>query len=279
MLKTGQLVLLVSPKGKHYFRVPRPGEVLNTHDGTIQMDEVIDVGFGGEIKTHLGRVYTVLRPSLYDVVKGVRRKTQILYPKEIGYLVMKLGIGPGARVVEAGCGSGGLTTALAWFVGTEGRVVTHDRRPEFCSLCRDNLEWAGMADRVEIHERDVGIDGFAATDADALFLDVRTPWEYLDKIPACLVPGSPLGFLLPTTNQVQELLAGLERGPFLQIEVLEILLRRYKPTAERFRPMDRMVAHTGFLVFARLAGANAVSSECVSERSGSESVDVFLDFS
>lgn len=93
--------------------------------------------------------------------------------------------------------------------------------------------------------------GFHAHAADALFLDVREPCDYVRYIPEAVVPGAPIGFLLPTTNQVQDLLKELEQGPFRQIEVLEILLRHYKPVPERLRPDDRMVAHTGFLIFAR----------------------------
>lgn len=103
---------------------------------------------------------------------------------------------------------------------------------------------------VELHNRDVA-EGFAVTGADALFLDVRTPWEYLDHALAAVRPGASFGFLLPTVDQVSKLLLGLERGPFADVEVCEILIRRWKPVADRLRPEDRMTAHTGFLVFAR----------------------------
>ena len=104
------------------------------------------------------------------------------------------------------------------------------------------------------------IPGDPATDpsgADALFLDVRTPWDHLEAAAAVVRPGAPVGFLLPTTNQISELLAALEDSPFEDVEVLEILVRRYKPVPERLRPEDRMVAHTGFLVFARHGGRAA----------------------
>ena len=96
--------------------------------------------------------------------------------------------------------------------------------------------------------------------ADALFLDVRTPWDHLEAAAAVVAPGAPVGFLLPTTNQISELLAALEPSPFEDVEVLEILVRRYKPVPERLRPEDRMVAHTGFLVFARHGGRAALQS-------------------
>ena len=250
MIPAGQLFLLISQKGKRYLRKLETGGEVHTHDGKLLMDEVAEVGFGQYVKTHLGRPYLVLKPTLHDLIKGVKRQTQIMYPKEIGYLMMKLGIGPGSTVIESGTGSGGLTTALAWFVGDNGKVITYERRADFFKLAGKNLERVGLSNRVEQVNQNIE-DGFLHSGADALFLDVRTPWEYLHSIPQAVIPGAMCGFLLPTVNQVSELLRGLEDGPFADLEVLEILVRHWKPVADRLRPEDRMVAHTGFLVFAR----------------------------
>ena len=250
MLEPGQLVMLLNAKDKRYFVSAQEGQVMHTNEGILNLDEVRAAGWGRQVLTHKGYPFTVMRPTLYDLVKSVKRRTQIIYPKEIGYIAMKLGIGPGCRIVEAGCGSGGLTTALAWLVGDTGKVYTYERREEFYTLCRQNLERIGLAHRVEQFHHDIA-EGFHAHEADALFLDVREPCDYVQHIPGAVVPGAPVGFLLPTTNQVQDLLKSLQAGPFRQIEVLEIFLRHYKPVPERLRPDDRMVAHTGFLVFAR----------------------------
>lgn len=250
MIDTGDLVLLISPKGKRYLHKLDPEQEVHTHDGKIRMSEVAEAGYGRHVRTHMGRAYLVLKPTLHDLIKRVKRQTQIMYPKEIGYLVLKMGIGPGATVIESGTGSGGLTTALAWFVGDSGKVITYERREEFYRLAGKNLARTGLAHRVEQVNADIA-DGISHTGADALFLDVRTPWEYLHHIPGAVIPGAMCGFLLPTTNQVCDLLRGLEGGPFSDIEVMEILVRHYKPVADRLRPEDRMVAHTGFLIFAR----------------------------
>ncbi|MFW5488511.1 MAG: tRNA (adenine-N1)-methyltransferase [Desulfovibrio sp.] len=251
MIETGSLVLLVSPRGKRYMRRIEDGAELHTNEGKLALADVAKAGYGARVKTHMGREYKVYRPTLYDLCKNVKRQTQIIYPKEIGYIIMRLGIGPGMRVVECGSGSGSLTVALSWFVGPTGKIYTYERREEFFKLCSRNLRWAGLDDgRVEQVNHNIE-EGFIHTDADALFLDVRTPWEYLDSVAKAVRPGAPVGFLLPTVNQVSYLVEGLQKGPFEDVEVVEILLRRYKTVPDRMRPEDRMVAHTGFLVFAR----------------------------
>lgn len=276
MIQSGELVLLISHKGKRYLRKLEAGGEVHTHDGKLLMDDVAEAGFGQYVKTHLGRPYLILKPTLHDLIKGVKRQTQIMYPKEIGYLMMKLGIGPGSTVIESGTGSGGLTTALAWFVGDTGRVITYERRADFFKLAGKNLERVGLSHRVEQVNQNIE-DGFLHSGADALFLDVRTPWEYLPSIPKAVIPGAMCGFLLPTVNQVSDLLRGLEEGPFADPEVLEILVRRWKPVADRLRPEDRMVAHTGFLVFARYMEPPQATAKSEESASVAEELQGLLD--
>lgn len=247
----GELVIIVTPKGKRSLRRVEENQDMHTHDGILRMADVAEAPFGSEVLTSMGTPYRLQRPTLYDLVKGVKRQTQILYPKDIGFICMKLGVGPARTVIEAGTGSGSLTVALSWFAGPSGRVHTFEAREEFHKLARRNLQWAGVGDNVTMHCQDIA-DGFGdVRDADALFLDVRTPWEYLRHIPRTVCPGAALAFLLPTVDQVSRLLLGLEQGPFAEVEVCEILVRYWKPIADRLRPEDRMVAHTGFLIFAR----------------------------
>lgn len=251
MIEAGQLVLVISPKAKRYMHVLDPAKEIHTHDGRILMADIAEAGFGGIVRSHLGCPYRVLKPTVYELIKGVKRQTQIMYPKEIGYLLLKLGVSPGSRVIECGTGSAGLTLALATYVGDTGKVYTYERREEFYKNAQKNLARVGLSHRVEQHLANIEETGFLQTGADALFLDVREPQDCLHLIPPAVTPGATCGFLLPTTNQVSDLLRGLEQGPFTEIEALEILVRRYKCVADRLRPEDRMVAHTGYLVFAR----------------------------
>jgi tRNA (adenine57-N1/adenine58-N1)-methyltransferase len=252
MIESGELIQLVSPKGKRYLRIADPDDVLHTHDGRLELSSVFGIEFGQSVQTHLGRPYRVIKPTIHDLIKNVERRTQIIYPKDIGYIVLKLGVGPGSVIVEAGGGSGSLTLALAWFVGKEGMVHSFERREQFRDLCRKNLERVGLQDRVTLHLRDIEQGFGLPEEAQSLFMDVRTPWDYLEQIPPAVRNGAPVGFLLPTTNQVADLLAAMEGLPFTDQEVVELLLRRYKPVADRVRPEDRMVAHTGYLLFARV---------------------------
>lgn len=250
MPKYGELIILVTPKGKRSLRRLMENQDVHGEGGVIKAAQLVEAEFGDEVLTHQGVPYRLKKPTLYDLVRGIKRHTQIIYPKDIGYICMRLGVGNGTKVIEAGSGSGSLTIAMSWFSGDKGHVYTYEAREEFYNLVKKNLEWAGVGHNVTQYNRDIA-EGFEQTDADALFLDVRTPWEYLDQVAAAVKPGASLAFLLPTVDQVSKLLYGLERGPFDDVEVEEIFTRRWKTTPDRLRPEDRMVAHTGFLVFAR----------------------------
>jgi tRNA (adenine57-N1/adenine58-N1)-methyltransferase len=247
----GELAIIMTPRGKRRLMRLEEGRDLHTGEGVLRMADVARADFGAEVATSLGVPCRIQRPTIYDLIRGVKRQTQIMYPKDICYICMRLGVGPGRTVIEAGSGSGGLTVGLSWFSGPTGHVHSFEAREEFHKLARRNLEWAGLGQNVTLRHHDIA-EGFSGvTGADALFLDVRTPWDYLCHIPAAVKPGASLAFFLPTMDQVGALLLGLEQGPFDDTDVCELLLRRWKPTPDRLRPEDRMIAHTGFLIFAR----------------------------
>ena len=143
-----------------------------------------------------------------------------------------------------------MTTALAYAVGKEGRVISYEVKPDVQNLAHKNLNRYGLASRVDFKLRDIE-NGFDETDVDSVFLDVPNPHDYVGQVRAALKPGGFLCLLVPTVNQVEKTLYALRRGNFAFREVCEILLRYFKPEPSRLRPTDRMVAHTGYLVFAR----------------------------
>jgi tRNA (adenine57-N1/adenine58-N1)-methyltransferase len=152
--------------------------------------------------------------------------------------------------MEAGTGSGSMTTALAYAMGNEGRVISYEVKEDVQNLARKNLIRFGLDSRVDFKLRDIE-KGFDETDADSFFLDVPNPYDYVNQVRAALKPGGYLCCLIPTFNQVEKTLLALRQGNFAFVEVCEILLRYYKAEPARIRPTDRMVAHTGFLLFAR----------------------------
>ncbi|MBN2147837.1 MAG: tRNA (adenine-N1)-methyltransferase [Anaerolineales bacterium] len=246
----GDLALLISAQNKRFIILLDPDARLETHRGVLHHHDLIGLAWGSRVKSHLGSPFVILQPSLSDLLLETRRNTQIMYPKDIGYILVTMGIGPGQHVIEAGSGSGAFTTALAHAVGPQGRVTSYEVRPEMLRLAEKNLERLGMADRVTFKLHDISA-GFDEADVDALFLDVPSPEDYISQSRLALKSGGQFGSILPTTNQVSRLLIALKREQFAFIDVCETMLRFYKAVPDRLRPTDRMVAHTGFLIFAR----------------------------
>jgi tRNA (adenine57-N1/adenine58-N1)-methyltransferase len=246
----GDLVELTSMRRGFFILRLEKGKVLQTHRGVISHDDLIGKEWGSKIMSHLDKPFFLYPVTLSSMLKNTKRNTQILYPKDIGYILITLGIGPGSRVIEAGTGSGGLTQALAYYVGDTGHVYSYESRPQMLDLARKNLSLLELTNRVDFKLRDI-IEGFDETSIDALFLDVPTPQDYIQQAKTALRPGGSFGCILPTANQVIKLLSALRRNDFSFIDVCEIILRFYKPEEDRFRPTDRMVAHTGYLIFAR----------------------------
>ncbi len=247
-------VLLLSPRGKRFFLRLVRGDRFHTHRGIIEHDALIGASFGSAISSHMGETFYLLKPTIHDELMSLKRASQIIYPKEIGMILLKLGIRAGDRIIDAGTGSGALTMAFAHALFPHGRVYTYDVRKDMLNVARHNLSRVGLADMVEFIHRDIEL-GFLHQEADALFLDVREPWLYLDQAMAALADGGRLGILVPTTNQIVALLEAVSNYPLVSIEVMETFLRAYKPVPGRLRPKDTMVGHTGYLIFAlKVAG-------------------------
>lgn len=246
----GDLVQLVGLNHKHFIIRLQIGGVFQTHRGVLKHDEMIGQPYGTQIFSHNGAPFFLLQPALGDLLRTLKRNTQILYPKDIGYIMTTMGIGPGMHILESGTGSGALTCAFAYAVGPQGRVTTYEARQEMQDMARSNAKKLELEDRVVFKLGNVA-DGFEERGVDALFFDLPNPYDYIHVAREALKPGGFFGCIVPTVNQVSDLLIALRREKFAFIDVCELILRFYKPEPNRLRPTDRMVAHTGFLVFAR----------------------------
>jgi tRNA (adenine57-N1/adenine58-N1)-methyltransferase len=249
-IQKGDLVQLVGISHKNFILQLIEGQKLETHRGILAHNDLIGKQWGSQVFSHTGAPFYILQPALGDLITNTRRTTQILYPKDIGFILMNMGIGPGQHIVEAGTGSGAMTTAIAHAVGPQGHLTTYEIREEVINLARKNLTQLEMQERVTFKHRDV-IEGFDEKNVIALFMDIPKPESCIPQVKHALISGGFFGCIVPTTNQVIQLLTVLRKEGFAFVEVCELMLRYYKPVVQRFRPADRMVAHTGFLVFAR----------------------------
>ena len=244
------LIQLVGLRHKSFIFTLEKGKELHTHRGVVKHDDLIGKSWGSQIFSHNGSPFFLLQPSLPDILKNTKRATQIMYPKEIGYILLHMGIVPGTKIIEAGTGSGSFTTALAYYTGEHGKVYSYEIKQETQQIARKSIEKLGLSSRVEFKVKDIS-EGFDETGVDAIFLDVANAYDFMHIVKHSLKPGGYFGSILPTTNQVIKLLITLRQNDFAFVDVCDISLKYYKSEPLRFRPADRMIAHTGYLIFAR----------------------------
>ncbi|TET64071.1 tRNA (adenine-N1)-methyltransferase [Candidatus Bathyarchaeota archaeon] len=251
-IKEGNYVLLYLGRRKTYLVKVEKGKSFHTHRGFIEFDDLIGKEYGSTVLSNLRAEFTVLRPLLRDYIMKSVRRTQITYPKDVALMVMFSGIGPGSRVVEAGTGTGALTTALAHYVKPDGRVYSYEIREEFLKNAEKNLKRVGLADFVELKNNDV-IAGIDESDVDAVILDLATPWLVVPHAYTALKSCGTVISFSPTIDQVVKTVESLKDNSFVDIETVECLMRRMQTERGRTRPQTLMTGHTGYITFARKA--------------------------
>lgn len=248
IINAGERVMLIDQKDRRYLISLRPGASFHTHAGIVQHDDIIGRDEGDSVDGSSGRPFLVLRPMLSDVVLKMPRGAQVIYPKDLGAILMAADIGPGMKVLEAGIGSG----ALSMTILRAGALITgYEIREDFAQRAKDNVTaMLGEDVHYDIQIRDVteGIDG---TDFDRVVLDMPEPWAVVEHAEKALRPGGIFLAYLPTINQTQQLRQTLDRHAFGLAETVEILRRTWHIDGRSVRPDHRMVAHTGFLTSAR----------------------------
>jgi len=247
LIQAGDRVLVLTDDNSRYLITLKEGSIFGTHLGNILHEEIIGKEYGDLIKIGRNTAY-LLKPGIVDHIFNLNRRTQIVYPKDMGFIILMLDIKEGDLVVECGSGSGSMTSAFARYVGSNGKVVSYERREKFMERARDNVNQLGVGDRVEFKLKDIE-EGIDEKEADAFFLDVPDPVPHLKEVLRSLKGGGRFCVLCPTTNQVQSVLETLSEEDVVDIEVWETFVRKMKINPKRFRPEDRMVGHTAYLIF------------------------------
>ena len=251
-INEGDNVLLYLDQRRTYLVTVERGKSLHTHKGLIQLDELIGKEYGTRIVSSMGVEFVALRPTVRDHVFKMLRKTQITYPKDIALIVMFSGIGPGSRVVEAGTGTGALTSALAFYVKPTGRVYSYEIRQEFMDTALKNLRRVSVSEYVELKNKDITL-GVDEEDVDAIILDMATPWLVIPHAYPALKGSGALVSFSPTIDQAVKTVEALEQNGFVDIETIECLIRRMQVERGKTRPETLMTGHTGYITFARKA--------------------------
>jgi tRNA (adenine57-N1/adenine58-N1)-methyltransferase catalytic subunit len=251
-LAAGERVLLLDSKQRRHLVTLAPGGEFHSHTGIVRHDDLIGRDEGITVRTTMGARLVVVRPTLGEYVLEMPRGAQVIYPKDLGPILLLADIFPGAKVLESGVGSGALTMTLLRAIGPTGSVVGYELRDDFAARAQRNV--AGLLGedvplRVEVRD---AYDGIDEEGLDRIVLDLPEPWRVVKHAVSALRPGGILLAYLPTIGQVARLREELAQSPFGMAQTLEVMHRTWHVDGQSVRPDHRMVAHTGFLTHARL---------------------------
>lgn len=251
-LREGEAVIFFDRKEREYLKRLERGKKLSVRGGSIPVEEILGQEEGIIVRSSMNEPFLVLRPTLAQLIPNLPRQAQVIYPKDIGIVLVWADIFPGAKVIEAGVGPGAMSIALLRAVGPAGSLISYEIREDFAKMARDNVShYYGPAAHWTLKVEDVA-EHLDESDVDRIILDLPEPWHLLEKAWKALRPGGIVLSYLPTILQVKSLVDALrERRGFACIEIMESLMRYWHIKGLSVRPQHRMVAHTGFVTVAR----------------------------
>jgi tRNA (adenine57-N1/adenine58-N1)-methyltransferase catalytic subunit len=249
----GERVMLIDPRGRRFLVRLQGGGTFHYHAGMVPHDLILGSDEGTVVHSTTGSSLTALRPRLADYILKMPRGPQVIYPKDIGALLIEGDIAPGTLVLEAGSGSGALTAALCRATGPGGKVISYEVRADFHERAFANVEafFGKIPDWLDLRLGDVREVPATGERFDRVMLDLPEPWAVLAEVGEVLLAGGLLCTFLPTTNQVQQSVLSMEEAGYSDVYTFEVLTRSWHVTDRSVRPDHRMVAHTGFITVGR----------------------------
>jgi tRNA (adenine57-N1/adenine58-N1)-methyltransferase len=252
----GERALLVDRRGRRYLITLRAGDKFHFHQGFVEHDAIIGSSEGVKLAASSGAPLIAYRPSLADFILKMPRGAQVIYPKDVGLILVEADVYPGATVLEAGTGSGALTLALVRAVGERGKVISFEARDDFAARARSNIEsfLGKIPDALELRVGDV-TEATLDEPVDRVVLDLPEPWTVLEAALTAMRPGAIFCSYVPSTTQVAQTTEALRAAGLGEIATREVLIRGWHVEGASVRPEHRMVGHTGFVTTARFLGA------------------------
>ncbi len=247
--ESSYVLLFHTPRKKWLTKVAQDKK-FHTHLGIIDVSSIIGMEYGSAIRTTEGKLIFLMEPSIHDFIMKSERKTQIVYPKDLGYIVARTGLKNGSKVLEVGTGSGALATFMASIVKPEGHIYSFDVNSDFMEIAKRNLEKAGMAKYVTMHQHDPH-QGVDIRNVDVATVDLGDPWTVVDQVHDALKGGGAFVAICPTMNQIERTAAQLKKSGYADIDCVELMIRNIEAREGMTRPSMRMIGHTTYLVFAR----------------------------
>ncbi|MFL6526388.1 MAG: tRNA (adenine-N1)-methyltransferase [Nitrososphaera sp.] len=247
--ESSYVLLFHNPRKKWLIKVSSDKK-FHTHLGIIDFSSIVGMEYGSAIRTTEGKIIFLMEPTIHDFIMKSERKTQIVYPKDLGYIVARTGLKNGSKVLEVGTGSGALATFLASIVKPEGHIYSFDVNPEFMEIAERNLKKAGMDEYVTMYHHDPhhGVD---IRNVDVATVDLGDPWTVVDQVHDALKGGGAFVAICPTMNQIEKTATQLKKSGYADIDCVELMIRNMEARDGMTRPSMRMIGHTTYLVFAR----------------------------
>jgi tRNA (adenine57-N1/adenine58-N1)-methyltransferase catalytic subunit len=249
-IQEGYYVLLFHSKRKKWLVKVTAQKKMHTHLGVIDVSSVIGLEYGSLIKTTEGKSVYLIQPTVYDFIMKSERKTQIVYPKDLGYIASRTGLQNGSKVLEIGTGSAALTTFMASIVRPTGHIYTYDVNADFMAIARKNLEKAEMLQYVTMHQQDPHL-GLSIREADVAVVDLGDPWSVVAHVHVSLKGSGAFVAICPTMNQLEKTATVLKQSGYVDVDCVEIMIRDIEAREGMTRPSMRMIGHTTYLIFGR----------------------------